>query len=385
MARKGNKRGKGEGTIYQRSDGTWTAQITTGHDPKTGKLKRRTFYGKTRSEVAQKMAKTVNEVNNGSYVEPSNITLEQWLYDWLKSKVNIEDETRKIYEKNIELHIAPVLGKMKLKDIRHRDIQAFIREKSLNGRLDGKGGLAPKMVKNIFRTLFSALKQAHKERLTIYNEAEEVELPKVKKKEIKTLSVEEVSKFLSFIKEHPNYVAIRLDLFCGLRRGELLGLRWKDIDLKKGIIKINQQIVTSKRIKNLKTASSKRTITLYGNIIDLLKEHKSKQNEVKLLLGTSYKKELDLVFCHGDGSPLSPKVFYNQYKTLLDRAGLESISLHALRHTAATLMLEAGIPAKTVQEILGHSSISTTLDVYGHVTPKMQNDAAQKMNEIISI
>ncbi|HBE76358.1 MAG TPA: site-specific integrase [Firmicutes bacterium] len=385
MAKKEHKRGKGEGTIYQRPDGTWAAQVSTGHDPKTGKLKRRTFYGKTRAEVAQKMSKAVNDVNTGTYSDPSTITLEKWLYDWLEGKINIEEESRQLYNDTIRQHIAPEIGKKKLADIRYRDIQTFITNKSINGRLDGRGGLSPKMVRRIYRVLFAALKQAVKERLVTYNEADGIELPKAVKHDVKTLSIEEVTKFLTFIKEHPNYVAIRLDLYCGLRRGELLGLRWKDIDFKNGVINITQQIVTSKKIKGLKTTSSKRAVTLYGNIIDLLKEHKKQQNEFKLLLGTSYQKELDLVFCHKDGSLISPKVFYNQYKALLDQAGLDSISFHALRHTAATLMLEAGIPAKTVQEILGHSTISTTLDVYGHVTPKMQTDAAIKMNEIISI
>lgn len=378
------RRGNGEGSIYKRKDGSWMASISAGIDPATGKTKRKTFYGKTRKEAAEKMNKTLHEIKTGSYIELATVTLEQWLTDWLNGrKPHIAESSWNAYDTMIRVHIIPALGKVKLKDLKTRDIQNLLNDKFENGRSDGKGGLSPRSVKYIYQTLNSALRQAVRERLLSYNVTEAAELPKQEAKEMTTLSTEDLTKFLEAAKESPQYTAFLLEFYTGLRRGELLGLRWKDIDFKKGTLTVRQQLVKGKKIKDTKTSKSKRTITLYKDALEALKTHKKKQNEIKLMLGPNYQ-DNDLVFCTQEGKPLDPDNFTKQFQRLLKKAGIPKTRFHDTRHTFATLSLEAGVPLKTVQEILGHSTISITGDIYSHVTPKMHEEAANKMGGVLA-
>ncbi len=381
------RRSNGEGSITKRPDGTWMAQVSVGRDPATGKLKRKTFYGKTRQEVSKKITGVIHEIQTGNYIEPALITLGQWLNDWLKGrKPHITESTWQAYEVMIRCHINPNIGGIKLKDLRTRDIQNLLNAKLENGRVDGKGGLSTRVIKYIYSTLQSALKQAVKERLITHNVADAIELPKQKKQEMKILTKENISVFMETAKNSIHYPAFLLELSTGLRRGELIGLRWEDIDFHNGILRVKQQIVRCKKgliISEPKTEKSKRTISLHKGILEKLKEHKKHQNELKLLLGPAYQ-DNGLVFCTEDGKPLDPRNFVRHFESVLKKAGLKHIRFHDMRHTFATMALQSGIPAKTIQEFLGHSTISVTMDTYSHVTPEMQSEAANIIGNILS-
>lgn len=373
------RRSKGEGTICRRKDGLWMAQATIGINPETGKPRRKTFYGKTRREVAEKLNTILHEIQQGSYIEPSQVTVEQWLSDWLEGrKPHIEESTWSAYEVMARCHITPSLGKVKLKDLRTRDLQMLLNNKLAEG-------LSSRTVKYIYTTINMALKQAVKERLIPYNPAEGVELPKQEKKEMKTLTREEVAKFLQVAKESRHYPAFLLELATGLRRGELLAVKWGNIDFNQRTLSIKEQLVRTTEgltFKSLKTVKSRRTISLPPDIMDMLRMHKKKQAELKLMLGPVYE-DNDLLFCAEDGKPLDPKSFVDHFKRLLKKAGL-NIRFHDLRHTFATLSLEAGIPVKTVQEMLGHTTSKMVMDVYGHVTKDMHEAAAATIGGILA-
>ena len=365
--------------------GIWMSQATIGFDPTSGKPKRRSFYGKTRIEAFDKMNKALYELNTGNYCEPATITLGKWLNDWLEGrKPHIEEETYQGYETQIRVHITPAIGKIKLKDLKTRDIQKLLNDKFKKGRVDGKGGLSPRSVKYIHQTLNTSLNQAVRERIISHNPAEAVELPKKEGREIKTLSTEELKKFFQAAEESPWYTAFLLEFYTGLRRGELLGLRWQDLDFDQGLLKVRQRLSKYKIIKvGTKTPNAKRAITLHTDIMEVLKKHQFQQNEMKQLLGPAYQ-DNDLIFCNGKGSPLHPDSFTKHYQRFLEKAGLTKTTFHNARHTFATLALESGVGIKTVQEILGHSSISITGDIYSHVTKKMNDDAANKMSRVIT-
>lgn len=384
MAKK--KRANGEGSIYQRPNGTWVAQITTGRDSE-GKLKRVSFSGKTRKEVQEKVTKALSELQTGTFVEPTKTTVSQWLDTWMQEykKQSLRPTTYESYEIIIEVHIKPAIGGIQLRQLQPSDLQRFYNSKLENGRADGKGGLSPRMIRYIHAILHGALRQAVKEGLVIRNVTEAVTLPRQKKKEFTPLTQEQVIKFLDSIKEDRLFPAILLDIGSGLRRGELLGLRWKDVDFKNRVIKVRQSLARVKGewlFQEPKSEKSKRSIPIPGDIIAELKSHKARQNQEKLLAGETYQ-DNDLIFATPDGRPLETRSFLRHFEKLLDNAGLPKVRFHDLRHTYATLLLEAGEHPKVVQELLGHSQITMTLDTYSHVLPELKQAAALKINNIL--
>ena len=400
MGKKKN-RGDGEGTIYQRKDGRWVAQVTVGirHD---GGPKRRTFYGDSRPEVVRKMNEVLVDLDKGTYIEPATITLEKWLTDWLEGrKPHIAENTWNAYETIIRIHINPELGKTKLKNLKTRDIQKLLNEKITKGRVERKGvkmkdskkysqnqGLSARSVKYIYQTLNAALRQAVKERVIPFNPAEHCELPKQERKEMQVLSMDELATFFKTAQEEsPYFKAFYLDVITGLRRGELLGLTWECIDLKKGIISVKQQVTVSKEkgpvLTGLKTAKSKREIWIDEHAVEMLKFHKKSQDDKKELIGIDYQ-DHGLVFATDDGKPINPLTFTKHFSLVLKKAGLSGTRLHDLRHLHATIALEGGADLKTVSTNLGHASISITADVYGHVTEKMRDNVAGKVGAAVA-
>jgi integrase len=387
--KKEHRRGKGEGSIYQRPDGTWAAQVSTGHDPKTGKLKRRTFYGKTRGEVAQKLNETINQVEKGQYVEPSNVTVKQWFRDWLEPrKPHIEESTYNKYHTIIENHIIPDCGEMKLKLLTTKHIQDLINLKFESGRVDGKGGLSRETLECIRQTFKLALDKAVREKVILFNPVgpKMIEIRDTGKRKMKTLDQDEMDKFLGGCKDSIFFPAFILESVTGLRRGEILGLQWQDFDSEKRTIHIQRQLTPqNKLIEKVKTEESDRGITLDPEVVELLKAHKTKQEQLKKWFLKDAYQDNDLIFCWEDGRSVTPRVFLRHFKTLLKESGItKDLRFHDMRHTFATLAIESGIPIKTVQEMLGHENIETTLGTYAHVTKLMQDEAAEIMTGRIS-
>lgn len=383
------KRGNGEGTIYKRSDGLWVAQVTVGYDPQTGKPKRKSFYGKTRQEVIGKLTEIIQELRTGTFIEPSKATFGEWLDKWLEEykKGQLKPTTYESYKAIVDIHIKPALGGIPLTKLQPHMLQAFYNEKLENGRADGKGGLSTRMVRYCHTIIHQALKQAVKEGLLPRNPAEATSPPAVKNKQMRPLTEEELLKFLEVARDDRLYAAFVVAATTGLRRGELLGLCWDCVDLEQGIIVVKRQLLVLKNSlileETTKTKSGQRTVVLTDDAIRELKAHRKRQAQEKLLLGEAYQGH-NLVFCKPDGTPLDPREFTKHFQRLLKKAGLPQVRLHDLRHTHATLLLKRGIPAKIVQERLGHSSITITLDLYSHVTPEMQRLAAESLNSLLN-
>jgi len=385
------RRGNGEGSITKRKDGKWQGSILIGYDLETGRPKRKYFYGRTRKEVQEKINEVALKVQAGTYREPSKLTVAEWFTTWLNDymKPSLRPTTWESYRYQVEGHIIPALGHLRLPQLQTAHIQRLYNDKLKGGRLDGKpGGLSPKSVKYIHTVIHSALEQARKEGMITINPAGAVKLPKQEQPEIKYLTVAEAAIFLATAKDSKHFAAYFLALNTGMRRGEILGLRWRDLDLAAGQLTINQGLVrvTGKGLifQEPKTALSKRVINLAPPVVQVLKEHKKKQAEYRLMAGGAYdEKGLDLVFANELGEPICPRAFTRVFERLIKKAGLD-VTFHGLRHTFATLALESGVDVKTIQETLGHHSSAFTMDVYSRVTAKMKREAADKVGDLLA-
>lgn len=380
------RRGKGEGSITRKGNG-WQGYITIGYNPSNGNPIRDYVYGKTRKEVQDKLAEKINLRARGIFIEPNNITVKDWMLKWLEGREAILSYSSiRNYRGFINNHIIPSLGDIKLKKLRREQIQSMVNDKMKEKR-NGKN-LSPRTIKYILGTLSTSLEQARDDRIIYINEAKKVEVPKQIKKEMEVFTLDEMNLFLDKTVSSRHYCAYVLVLATGLRLGELLGLTWENVDFSKGKIKITKQVVTeSGRVKikkKLKTGGSERTIRVPEKVLKELRKQKKQISEEKLALGKSYQ-DNNLVFCTTVGKPYDPRNFSRYFKVNLKRSGIEkNIRFHDLRHTFATLSLELRVPPKTIQKILGHQSIKTTLDLYAHVTEEMEEYAVEKAGEIIS-
>lgn len=388
------KRGQGEGNISKRKDGLWQASIMY-TDPMTDKKKRPTVYGKTRSEVKNKLIKMQSNLQTGINISPDKILLGAWLDKWLENyaKSNTEKSTWQGYETNIRVHIKPVLGDILLSKLQTDDLQSFYNEKRTNGRIvkrkDGKNGLSENTIRLIHAPIYSALKQAVENMMIPRNVAETVKRPKrTRRTNVPSLRSEELTQYLSEIREDRNYAAYVLESVTGLRRSELLGLEWHHIDFKHGIVNIEQTLVRSPTgevyFKNkTKNESSRRTLAIPDEAIPHLLAHKVLQEQERKALGI--KPERDLVFCQVDGERINPNTFSTHHRKLIGNSGVRNVSFHALRHSVATALLEAGVDLKTVSEIFGHASIVMTGDIYADVLERMKRKASNKLGPLIPV
>lgn len=404
-SKKKGKRGNGEGTIYERKPGQWAAVISDGHDPLTGKPKRKFIYGKTQQEVADKLLDLRSQKKAGTYADPGKLTVGEWVDTWLNDymKNSLRQTTFESYKVQVDKHINPAIGHIKLKDLETSDLQRLYNAKLERGRADKKknekgemvareGGLSPKSVRYIHGVINGALEQAIKEHKITINPAKAVKLPRNPKKEMKTLSREDVAVFLKHAKKYRYYAAYFLELATGLRRGEILALRWKDINLNEGTVKVARHLVRVNGgmiFQEPKTEKSKRAVEISGEAIQVLKEHRVKQNAEILEAEEAYEGAKDekerLVFCTSLGHTVHPRSFVRDFQGCLKKAGLERIRFHDLRHTYATMLLEAGVALNAVQEQLGHHSPTFTAEQYGHVTKRMKKDAANVMGDILKV
>jgi integrase len=382
------KRGNNEGSIGKRKDGLWQASMTIGRDPLTGKLKRVFFYAKTRKEAADKLAKALRDKTQGSFVAPHKRTLGEWLDTWLweYKRPRLRPITFDSYEMLIRRHVKPALGHLPLQETRPEHLQRFYNDMLAQG-------LSTRTVRYCHTILHGALAQAERHQLVVRNVSRLTEHPGETRKEMRTLTREQVSgTLLPALAEERLFAAILLACGTGLRRGELLALRWQDVDLDKGLLHVRRTLVRvrsyeahgSERKTRLvfhapKTAQSRRTIPLPEGCVVALKHHKAQQAQERLLLGEAYYDD-GLVFCLVDGKPIDPRNFARAFDQMLRKVGLPRVRVHDMRHTFATLMLELGESPKTVQTLLGHSRVAITLDIYSHVSLDLEKRAAAKLN-----
>ncbi|HSV31413.1 MAG TPA: site-specific integrase, partial [Atribacteraceae bacterium] len=325
-----------------------------------------------------------------TFREPSRLTVEEWFTVWLNDymKPSLRATTWESYKYQVNGHIIPALGRLKVVELQTAHIQRLYNDKLRGGRLDGKeGGLTPKSVRYIHTVIHSCLEQAKKEGLLTVSPADAVRLPKREQKDIHYLDSDGIKHFLGIARESKHFAAFYLTLNTGLRRGELLGLRWKDVDFANGQIAVNQGLVrvTGKGLvfQEPKTKLSNRVIGLCPAALSVLREHKKKQAENRLLVGNGYNGGIDLVFANEIGGPVDPRAFTRVFERLIKAAGLD-VTFHGLRHTFATIALESGVDIKTIQETLGHHSAAFTMDVYSSVTGKMKREAADKVGTLLA-
>jgi integrase len=371
------------GTIKQRSKGSWTIILDVGRDPATGKRKQQwlTIRG-TKKEAEKKLAELQHQLNTGEYIKPSSGTLGDFLERWLRCYVwpNLSPETAQVYDIICRKHLIPAMGKLQLTKITPDALQDYYSQKLTTGSRDGRGGLSPRTVRHHHTTLHTALGHAVKWRLLARNPADAVDPPRYQRKEMKTFDQQDMMAFLESIKDSEYYSLFYTTLFTGMRRSEVLALRWSDVDLDLCTVSIARSLHHledgSFRFMPPKTVKSRRLVSLPPSAVIILRKHKESQTAQGLVLGTPVT-DGPLVFCHPDGSPLLPHSITNVWKRFVKQAGFKGIRLHDARHTHATLMLSQGTHPKIVQERLGHANISMTLDTYSHVLPGLQEAAAR--------
>lgn len=386
---KAKKRANGEGCIRKLPYGSWEARISF-MDSVTGKYLTKTFTRKSQAEVKKWLVEMRAQIHRGEYIGEQKLTVGEWLITWLNeySKPKVRITTWESYESVSRVHIIPKIGHILLQKLRPEDLQRFYNERIKSGRVKGSGGLSNTTVYYMDAVLNQALKQAVKNGLVIRNVAELVEPPKKAKHDITPLTVDQVKLFLEKSKNHRFYPAFLLEAYTGLRRGELLGLRWQDVDLSQKTISIRKSLTRTKtagiRIDEPKTKASRRQIPLTSEVVEVLKSLRLSQIEEKLMAGPAYINN-DFVFCSPLGRPIDPRYFGRQFTKILKEAGLPIITFHDMRHTHATLLLQLGENPKIVQTRLGHTTVRMTLDTYSHIMPGMQEQATERIGAVLGL
>lgn len=368
-----SKRGNNEGSIYQRkSDGRWVGSVTLPDG------RRKVFYGKKRSEVAEKINSALTDLRRGMLVANSNTTVQAYIGQWLEEvhKPTIKLSTYNHYSILLRLYIVPCLGQVKLQGLTPQHVQTFYSKKL-------KEGLSSKSINNIHGLLHKALSNAVKWNLLSRNICNAVTPPRLERKEKTVLNPQQAHILLQTIKGHRMETLFTLALVTGMRCGELLALRWQDIDLTNCALQVKRAVSYIKgygRVESEpKTEKSRRQIMLPLFVVDVLIRHKALQDEDRSK--TEIWADKDLVFTNAEGDYIGVTTIREAFNRVLNNAGLPHIRFHDLRHSTATILLSRGTHAKVVQEILGHSQISMTLDVYSHVLPSMQEDVTKRWDD----
>lgn len=361
----------------------WEARYTVGRDPGDGHQIQKSISGKTQKEVREKLQAINVKLNDGTYREQPRSTVGQWLDTWLSEYTgDIKPLTLSAYASQIYKNIKPYVGSVKLSVLSAVQIQKMYNDfqRRENNRLSAKS------VKNIHGVLHRALNQAVKLGFIPANPSDACELPRVEKKEIKPLDEKEMVAFLEAIHGHKYERLYLIDLFTGMRQGEILGLSWSDVDFEKGYITVKKQLIRDKKsgeyyLGPLKNDKARR-LTPAPTVMTALSEQRQAQKEMKEIQ-TGWDNPDDLIFTNEQGHHLVHMTVYKTFKAVAKKIGIPEARFHDLRHSYAVASLQAGDDLKTVQENLGHATATFTLDVYGHVTDKMKKDSADRMEGFI--
>jgi len=368
------RRGNNEGSIYQRKDGLWCGQISLGG-------RRLTKYGKSQKEVREWIKEMLAKIDGGLTYEGTTVTLDRFVELWLSGKeLSRRPKTVIQYRQIAETHILPTLGKLRLQEIRPAHIKQLYILKKAEGRGD-------RTVQMIHTALHNILKQAVREGILGRNPVEAVERPKVEQVEMQTLNDEQARGLLISAADSPFEAVYYLALTTGMREGELLGLKWSDLDWNKGVLHVQRQLQQIEGqgyvLVPPKTKAGRRQIKVGSGTLKQLEAHRNRQDLQKASAGERWQ-ENDLIFPTTIGTLLDYKRVTAEFKRILKNAGLPDIRFHDLRHTSISSLLEMGMPINTVQRRAGHTKASTTVDIYGHASVRSQEDAAEKIEEWIT-
>lgn len=340
---------------------------------------------RTKKEAERELARITHALHTGTYVEPSRMTVAEYLRYWLENyaKTNVAPSTYSRYRIIVEGHLIPALGGYRLSNLQPHLIQQYYTDALQSGRRDGKGGLSKRTVLHHHRVLREALQHAVRWQMIVRNPADAVEPPRPEREERPFLDSQQVALLLQKAEGSRLYVPILLAVTTGMRRGEILALRWQDVDFDKATATVVRNLIRAEgklEFGEPKTPRSRRTVTLPPITVEALRRHKVQQAREKLRLGPAYE-DYGLVCAQTNGKPYDPREFSKAFTRLAKRAGFPNLRFHDLRHTHASLLLRGGIHPKVVSERLGHSTVSITLDTYSHVVPSLQQEAARAVDE----
>jgi len=371
-----------KGHIRERGKGTWALIVDLGRDS-AGKRKQKwhSFKGNKR-DAQNELARLITELNSGTYVEPSKLSLAGYLDQWLDVvKPKLAARTHHRYCELMRLHVSKRIGATKLPKLRPLHIEKLYA--GLRTEHDGKDGLSPTTILQVHRVLRNALKQAVRWNMLARNPCDMVDPPSAAKHEMRALEAVEVGQLLDAARGGPMHTPVLIAISTGLRRGELLAIKWGDIDDDKlRVQRALEQVGKVVTFKPPKTKRSERTMTLPVAAREALSRHRAQQAAHRLILGEGYKDQ-DLVFASVDGSPWAPDSFSGYWRRLIKRSKVPHVRLHDLRHTHASQLLKADVHVKVVSERLGHATIALTLDTYSHLLEGMEATAAAAMDEAL--
>lgn len=366
--------------IRQRPNGVWEGRY---YDVDG---KQHSLYGSTKAVVKDKLSAKRTEINQGTDIAETDLTVEQWGWEWLRSfKANkVRHSTMDNYDTNFRLHILPHIGNIKLKDLTALIVQrVYIRAE--------KDGLSLKSIHDIHGIIHGMLDKAVKMDMIRRNVSDNCELPRIQRHEMYPLSKEELGRFMELAKDDPYYLMMRLDFFTGLRESELIGLSWDCVDFEHNRLRVYRQFVRissgpdkGKMMYTPLKNGKERTIVLSATAMEVLRQAKRKQSEMRLRAGSSWENEHNMVFTRENGHFVRFKTLYTHFKEIVKKMNRPEVRFHDVRHTYATLSLQSHVDPKTLSEALGHATVAFTLEVYGHSNDDMKQQAADMLDQLIS-
>jgi integrase len=380
------------GTVIKRGR-SWSVVIELDRDPVSGKRRRKWHSGfRTKREAEAARIDLLSQAQRGAYVEPSRLTVTVFLEDqWLPAiRASVREGTFESYRRNVRAHLVPRLGGVPLQQLTAPRLNAFYAELLAEGRCDGRGGLSPRTVRYVHTILRRALQAAARWQLLARNPCDLADPPSPKAtrpRPMATWAAGELSSFLEAVAGERSYPLWVVLASTGMRRGEALGARWQDLDLDAARWQIRRTLVAighELRESTPKTDQGRRSVALDPGTVRVLHDWRKRQLEERMAWGPAWT-DTGRVFTREDGSDLHPERVSELFDRLVKRSGLPRLTLHGLRHTHATLALEAGVHPKVVQERLGHSSVAFTLDRYSHAVPAMQEDAAATVARLVGL
>jgi integrase len=360
------------GTVERYGSG-WRYRVELARDPATGRRRYTTKGGfHTERDARRALNRVLVAIDDGMHVARTRIVASDYLTEWLaRARVDLKPTTAAGYGHAVQT-LAKAFGAVRVQELTPLMIEDLYSELL-------ERGFAPKTVRNIHSVLHRALADAERLGLVAKNPARSARGPSVSRKEQETWSPEQLSQFLATTAGDPLHGVFVLLATTGMRRGEVVGLRWVDVDLDRAVASVVHTITTvhGRPVESTtKTAKSRRRVSLDASSVIVLRAHRAAQRKERLVVGAGWI-DHGLVFCRYDGSPLHPDLVTRRFRTLVERAGLPKIRLHDLRHTYATLALRAGVHPKVVSERLGHATVGITLDLYSHVAPSLDQQAAE--------
>jgi integrase len=394
------KRGCGEGSIYRMADGRWRAAISNGY--RNGKPVRKVYTAATRGEVKDKLTKALRDQQMGLPIVGEKETVANFLKHWLEHVAanNVRPSTLESYRWITEKHLVPGLGRYALAKLTAQEIQAFLNERLKGGRqphtkrtkkpqepvAPANPSLSPRTVQHIHATLRTALDQALRWNLVARNVASLVDAPRVRRQEVQPYTPEEAKGLLATVATDRLEALYSAAMALGLRQGEALGLQWPDVDFAAGALTVRnslQRVKGKLTLVEVKAQRSRRTITLPQVAISALVRHRARQEQERSFAGERWQ-QTGFIFTTTIGTPLDGTTVTHRFQAMLKDAGLRRIRFHDLRHTCATLLLAQGVHPRVIMEILGHSQIAITMNLYAHVIPAMQKDVAAQMDAVLA-